>query len=416
MKKIAFSVLATSALAAVIAAPGEAEASQQYAVQSGDSLWKIASKHQISVAKLKEINNIRTDVIYPGQTLVLSSAKPSIKTPDVASVPSRTAVYTVKGGDSLGNIASIHKMTVRQLKELNGLTGDLILVGQKLKVSGTAAAPSTSKANPEKATAPSSPASTTGDYQVKSGDTLSLIAIRHGVSVDQVMKWNGLTSHLIYAGQKLKIAGSAAAASKSEPKVVQVSAPRPAIENSHTVVSGDTLSGIGAKYGVSVRNLMAWNNLSNYNLYVGQKLKVKGESSSVSNQIPASSPAPAQSDSSLISVAKSVVGTPYVWGGTTPSGFDCSGFIWYAFKTAGYDVARTNTDGYFSRSYYVDAPVPGDLVFFNNTYKKGISHMGIYLGNGQFIHASSSQGVVVSNINDSYWKPRFDSFKRFYNQ
>lgn len=415
MKKIAFSVLATSALAAVIAAPGEAEASQQYAVQSGDSLWKIASKHQISVAKLKEINNIRTDVIYPGQTLVLSSAKTSIKTSDVASVPSRTAVYTVKGGDSLGKIASIHKTTVRQLKELNGLTGDLILVGQKLKVSGTAAPQAAASSKPTQTSSSPSIAAATGSYQVKSGDTLSLIAIRHDVSVDQIMKWNGLTSHVIYAGQKLKVNASASS-QKTESNVIQASASRPAVESSYTVVSGDTLSGIGAKFGVSIRDLMEWNGMSNYNLHVGQKLKVKAGSAPAAAQKPAKNPSTAHTASSLTDVAKSVIGTPYVWGGTTPSGFDCSGFIWYAFKTAGYDVARTNTDGYFSRSYYVDAPVPGDLVFFNNTYKKGISHMGIYLGNGQFIHASSSQGVVISNINDSYWKPRFDSFKRFYNQ
>ena len=103
----------------------------------------------------------------------------------------------------------------------------------------------------------------------------------------------------------------------------------------------------------------------------------------------------------------------YVWGGQTTSGFDCSGFIHYVYNKAGVSMTRTNSIGYFSRSFYVDNPQPGDLVFFKNTYQAGISHLGVYLGNGNFIHAGSS-GIAVNNVNDTYWKSKFDSYKRFY--
>lgn len=116
----------------------------------------------------------------------------------------------------------------------------------------------------------------------------------------------------------------------------------------------------------------------------------------------------------LISTAKSVMGTPYVWGGTSPSGFDCSGFIYWAHKQSGNDIGRTNVDGYYNRSQIVNNPQPGDLVFFENTYKSGISHMGIYLGGGQFIHAGSSTGVAITSVNNSYWSQHFHSYKRFY--
>src|SRR5699024_10561733 len=78
----------------------------------------------------------------------------------------------------------------------------------------------------------------------------------------------------------------------------------------------------------------------------------------------------------LISVAESMVGVDYVWGGQSPSGFDCSGFVHFAYNEAGMSSNRTSTDGYYNRSYYVDNPKIGDLVFFEGTYRSGISHMG----------------------------------------
>ncbi|GAB3042026.1 hypothetical protein GCM10027286_00010 [Virgibacillus ainsalahensis] len=118
----------------------------------------------------------------------------------------------------------------------------------------------------------------------------------------------------------------------------------------------------------------------------------------------------------LISSAKSQMGTPYTWGGTSTSGFDCSGFIYWAYKQAGKDdIKRTSTDGYYNRSYTVNNPQVGDLVFFEGTYRAGISHMGIYLGGGKFIHAGSSTGVTISDVNDPYyWGKHFHSYKRLY--
>lgn len=116
----------------------------------------------------------------------------------------------------------------------------------------------------------------------------------------------------------------------------------------------------------------------------------------------------------LIGTAQSVMGTPYVWGGAQPGGFDCSGFIYWAHKESGNDVGRTSTDGYYNKSYMVDSPQVGDLVFFEGTYRQGISHMGIYVGGGQFIHASTSAGVTVSSVNGPYWGDHFHSYKRFY--
>ncbi|MCM3743970.1 NlpC/P60 family protein [Sporosarcina luteola] len=112
----------------------------------------------------------------------------------------------------------------------------------------------------------------------------------------------------------------------------------------------------------------------------------------------------------VVQRATRMTGIPYRFGGTTTKGFDCSGFVQYVYKQSGKSVAR-DTLGQFAQSKKVSKPQPGDLVFFQNTYRKGISHVGIYVGNNKFVHAGGKQSQVIS-LNNSYWKSKFHSFKR----
>src|SRR5581483_7536695 len=107
----------------------------------------------------------------------------------------------------------------------------------------------------------------------------------------------------------------------------------------------------------------------------------------------------------LAATAQSLRGAPYVWGGSSPAGFDCSGFIWYVAQQAGMPVGRGMQEQYDAGSHPKQNKLKrGDLVFFQNTYTAGLSHNGIYLGNGQFIHAADEQdGVTISNLSDDYW-------------
>lgn len=126
-------------------------------------------------------------------------------------------------------------------------------------------------------------------------------------------------------------------------------------------------------------------------------------------KVPESAPfLPKNKADAIIKTAKKYIGTRYVFGGTTPKGFDCSGFVQYVFKQNGFAVPRT-ADEQYKLGQRVKKRVelePGDLVFFS-TYEKGASHCGIYLGKNQFIHVSSSKGVRIDSLDDSYWKPRW---------
>lgn len=105
----------------------------------------------------------------------------------------------------------------------------------------------------------------------------------------------------------------------------------------------------------------------------------------------------------LISIAYNYVGVPYVFGGTTPWGFDCSGYTQYVFRQMGIEIPRTADAQYYSYPKVSSSNLqPGDLVFFE-TYEYGPSHCGIYIGNGQMLQAGSSTGVTISNVFSGYW-------------
>jgi LysM repeat protein len=406
MKKTIVRAVSTAAFLSTVYA-GSAYASE-HTVQKGDSLWKIATKYKTTVSELKSLNNLDTDFLQVNQKLKVPAAAQPLTTVVAASTTtSSTSVYVVKSGDYLGKIAKQFNTTVQDLKSLNGLNSDRIYMGQALKVPGK-----TETTTPAPAV---NPPEATSVYTVVSGDTLSKISVQYKMSVAELKKLNNLSSNMIYVGQKLKVKGSSTATATTPTPAKPVTPPvNPAKTSDYIVKSGDTLGKISQQYKMTVQKLKDLNGLKSDMIYVGQKMKVSGESTVVPTPAPANEAEVGEFAAAFIDAAQSVMGVPYVWAGSTINGFDCSGFIYYAANKAGYKIGRYSAEGYHSRTFYVDQPQPGDLVFFENTYKKGISHLGIYLGNNEFIHADAKNGVTISNLSNSYYTAHFEGFKRFY--
>lgn len=117
----------------------------------------------------------------------------------------------------------------------------------------------------------------------------------------------------------------------------------------------------------------------------------------------------------IVNYAYQFLGTPYVWAGTSPSGFDCSGFTYYVYQQMGYTIERVASSQYYGVGTYVDQAnlIPGDLVFFTSS-SQSIGHVGIYVGNGEFIHSSSGNSycVIVSSLYSDNYSRRYVGAKR----
>ena len=207
------------------------QGSNYYTVKSGDSLWSIAKKFNLSVADLKEANGLTSSMLSIGQIL---------KIPVIEEPQNNDNIYIVKSGDSLYKIAQNFDTTVSEIMSLNNLTNTNLSIGQRLII-------------------PNSKPTNDNIYIVKSGDSLYKIAQNFDTTVSEIMSLNNLTNTNLSIGQRLIIPSS----NSTNDNIT------------YTVKSGDSLYKIAQKFDTTVDNLIKINNLKSNLINVGQVLKIK---------------------------------------------------------------------------------------------------------------------------------------------
>lgn len=477
VKRMVGTSLATSAALAAFATTN-VSADEVYTIESGDTLSAISREFDLSIADLIEVNTIdNQDLIIAGHSLNI----PTVDAPVVVStkrVADASNVYTVVAGDTLNKIAADFDTTAQNLRDLNGISGDLILVGQQLKVKGEVAQETTVEQTAPVAeetveteveatpvveeTVNNYVADVNGNYTVVAGDSINKIAGQFGVSASELRVQNNLSSDLILVGQSLAIPGLAAAPAVEEAQVVEETetvvevasvestvateeaefAPvANSVEETETadaeieaqVAAEEAQAAADAQAAAEVEAQeqadaeaaaqaeaeaqAAADAQAAAEAEAAAQAEAEAQAEAAAAQAEAEAAAQAQTGNvtALLNNAYAQVGVPYVWGGKTPSGFDCSGFVNYVYKqTYGVNVGGyTGEQQYAGPKISVSSAQPGDLIFWGSYGSP--YHVAISLGNGQYIHSQRPGETVHSESINPYWAPSFAVSMAAYN-
>ncbi|EAC4522088.1 invasion associated endopeptidase [Listeria monocytogenes] len=480
MKKATIAATAGIAVTA-FAAPTIASAST-VVVEAGDTLWGIAQSKGTTVDAIKKANNLTTDKIVPGQKLqvnneVAAAAEKTEKSVSATWLNVRSGagvdnsiITSIKGGTKVTvettESNGWHKITYNDGKTgfVNGkyLTDKAVSTPvaptQEVKKETTtqqAAPAAETKTEVKQTTQATTPAPKVAEtketpvvdqnattHAVKSGDTIWALSVKYGVSVQDIMSWNNLSSSSIYVGQKLAIKQTAntatpkaevkteapaaekqaapvvkentntntATTEKKETATQQQTAPKapteaakPAPAPSTNTNANKTNTNTNTNTNNTNTNTPSKNTNTNSNTNTNTNSNTNANQGSSNNNSNSSA-------SAIIAEAQKHLGKAYSWGGNGPTTFDCSGYTKYVFAKAGISLPRTSGAQYASTTRISESQAkPGDLVFFD--YGSGISHVGIYVGNGQMINAQDN-GVKYDNIHGSGWGKYLVGFGR----
>ncbi|MAT05737.1 MAG: hypothetical protein CL424_11930 [Acidimicrobiaceae bacterium] len=418
---VAFLIASTFAIADTASA-----ADDSYVVRPGDSIYGIAYDQGVPVSQLMSANGLEiSSVILPGQRLTIPGGTTSGgatsdsggSTPSSSPSSSPSSTYTIVAGDSLSGIAGRHGVSLTALLRANDLQiSSLILPGRRLTIPGGGAPTGSAADSPNSAPA-AAPTATAGTatYQIRSGDSLSGIASKHGVRLGDLLRVNGLQiSSVIHPGRLLKLpAGATVPATTTTPTPAPAAPSAPTSSKTHTVVAGNSLSGIAATYGVTLGKLLEVNGMRVDSLILpGQTLKLPaGAATRPSTPAPAPTSTTPVSNATrsridtVVSYAMDQVGKDYAFFTKGPNSFDCSGLTLAAYRQAGIDLTHWSA-AQANQGTRVDLDTDGiragDLVFQQRNGSLVINHVGIAIDGQRWVHAvGPGKGVRIGNLPDA---------------
>lgn len=326
--------------------------------------------------------------------------------------------YTVVKNDTLWGLSKKYGVSVSDLKKANGVSGHLIYVGQKLQI------PTKSTKTAKTITSTSTVDTTSTTHTVVKGDTLWSLAKKYGVSVKALMKANNLSSSTILIGQSLNLragmttygingvttgssstAASTTASSQAPKAKKTTTKAKSTTTNTSTSAntqSQSTASNSSASTTTNTNTAASNANTTSSTNKAAANTNTAASSSQAVSQAPTASTSTTStasaSASAITSYALNFLGVPYVWGGTTPSGFDCSGFVQYVYSHFGINLGRTTyTQQYAGTKISVASAQAGDLYFWGS-YGSAY-HVAIALGGGQYVMAPApGQNVMTGSV------------------
>ncbi len=319
-----------------------------------------------------------------------------------SQVASANTTVKVKSGDTVWNFAKKYGVSIQSIEKLNKVSADshLIYVNQSLEI------PTDGNQAEEKTTTPAPTA--TGTYTVQAGDSLWTIAQKYNTTVDALAQLNGLNlNSLLHVGQSLKVTGTATASATQTANTQAVAQPA----QTNQAATAQTAQTNQAATAQTANTQVATQTTASQ--ATAQTATTSQATASYNTQAAAQPAQTSQAattqtyanNGSVVSIANRYLGTPYAWGGTTPQGFDCSGFTQYVYGQAGKSIGRNTVAQESAGSQIpVSQAQPGDLLFWGS---RGSSyHVAIYAGNGRYI-AAPTEGQSVSYGNTAYYTPSF---------
>ena len=237
-----------------------------YKIKKGDTISEIAENYGVSSSQLRRWNNLRNNKIVVGKSLKVYSSKTSRNATKLVENESKNGVYTIKRGDTIGQIAENHNVSIEELKSWNNLDNNAIVAGKTLQIQ-----PSENISKTQESV--DTNLITKKDkiiYAVKSGDTIGHIAERFFVSSNEIRTWNNVKGNKIIVGQELIIYPK----EKKEKLIVKNNVKPNGSKKIHKVKEGESLWTIARYYDIHIKDIMEWNNLQNDQIKPGIDLKI----------------------------------------------------------------------------------------------------------------------------------------------